>query len=89
MARMVVCVRALERVTALDTHARAQAVWYRVTGLASRSARDLGVSIIEAEIRHAQYEVLLEVATLVLAGEPVEIARELRARAERIIRPTT
>ena len=88
MVRMVVRVRALERVTALDAHARAQSVWYRVTGLASRSARDLGVSIIEAEIRHAQYEVLLE-AKLVLAGEPVEIARELRARAERIIRPTT
>jgi hypothetical protein len=89
VARMVVRVRALERVTALDAHARAQSVWYRVTGLASRSARDLGVSIIEAEIRHAQYEVLLEAAKLVLAGEPVEIARELRARAERIIRPTT
>jgi hypothetical protein len=72
----------------LDAHARAQSVWYRVTGLASRSARDLGVSIIEAEIRHAQYEVLLEAAKLVLdAHEPVESARELRARAEKTIRP--
>ena len=88
MARMVVRVRALERVTALDAHARAQSVWYRVTGLASRSARDLGVSIIEAEIRHAQYEVLLEAAKLVLTDqEPVDIARELRARAEKTVRP--
>ena len=86
---MVVRVRALERVTALDAHARPQAVWYRVTALASRSARDLGVPTIEAEIRHTQYEFLLEAAKLVLAGEPEKIARALRARAERIIRPTT
>ena len=72
----------------MDTHARAQSVWYRVAGLASRNERDLGVSIIEAEIRHAQYEVLLEAVKLVLTDRPlVEIARELQARAEKAIRP--
>ena len=72
----------------MDTHARAQSVWYRVAGLASRNARDLGVSIIEAEIRSGQYEVLLEAAKLVLTDQPpIEIARKLRELAERTIRP--
>jgi hypothetical protein len=72
----------------MDTHARAQSVWYRVAGLASRNARDLGVSIIEAEIRHAQYEVLLEAVKLVLTDQPLAaIARQLRERAEQLIRP--
>jgi hypothetical protein len=44
--------------------------------------------IIEAEIRSAQCEVLLEAAKLVLSGEPIEIARKLREMAERAIRPT-
>ena len=69
-------------------HARAESVWYRVAGLASRNARDLGVSIIESEIRHAQYEVLLEAAKLVLTdAPPIEIARKLQELAERTIRP--
>ena len=55
----------------MDAHARAQSVWCRVAGLASRSERDLGVSIIEAEIGHAQYEVLLEAAKLVLTDQPL------------------
>jgi len=39
------------------------------------------------EIRSAQHEVLLEAAKLVLTGEPIEIARLLRERAEKTIRP--
>jgi hypothetical protein len=72
----------------LDPHARAESVWYRVAGLASRNQRDMGVQIIEDEIRSGQYEVLLEAAKLVLTDQPlVESARELRARAEKAIRP--
>ena len=72
----------------MDPHARAESVWYRVAGLASRDQRDLGVQIIEAEIRFGQYEILLEAAKLVLTDEPpIEIARKLRALAERTIRP--
>jgi hypothetical protein len=41
----------------MDPHARAESVWYRVAGLASRTQRDIGVAIIEAEIRQAQYEI--------------------------------
>ena len=46
------------------------------------------VEIIEAEIRSAQHEVLLEAAKLVLSGEPIEIARQLRDMAEQTIRRT-
>jgi len=49
---------------------------------------DLAVEIIEAEIRSAQYEVLLEAAKMELRGEPDEIARKLLGMAERTIRPT-
>ena len=66
---------------------RAVSVWYRTAWLASRDQKDLAVEVIEAEIRSAQYEVWLEAARLVLSGEPVEIARQLRDRAERTIRP--
>jgi hypothetical protein len=67
---------------------RAVSIWYRTAGLASRNQKDLAVEIIEAEILHAQYEVLLEVAKLVLLdAEPVDIARQLREHAERTIRP--
>ena len=72
----------------MDPHARAESVWYRVAGLASRNQRDVGVSIIEAEIRSGQYEVLPEAAKLVLTdAPPIEIARKLRELAERTIRP--
>ena len=48
----------------------------------------MAVEIIEAEIRHAQYEVLLEAGKLVLLdAQPVEITRKLREIAERTIRP--
>jgi hypothetical protein len=71
----------------VDPHDRATSVWYRIAGLLRR--KDLAIDIIEGEIRSAQHEVLLEAAKLVLTGEPVEIARQLRARAEQTIRPPT
>jgi hypothetical protein len=69
----------------MDPHARAESVWYRIAGLLRR--KDLAIDIIAAEIRSAQHEVLLEAAKLVLSGEAVDIARQLRERAERTIRP--
>jgi hypothetical protein len=69
----------------MDPHARATSVWYRVAGLLRR--KELAIEIVEAEIRSAQHEVLLEAARLVLSGEPIEIARKLRERAEQAIRP--
>ena len=45
-------------------HERAKSVWYRIAGLLRR--KDLAVDIIEAEIRSAQHEALLEAAKLVL-----------------------
>ena len=72
----------------MDPHERATSVWYRIAGLISRKQKDLAVEIIEAEIRSAEYELLLEVSRLVLSGDPIEIARRLRERAERVIRPT-
>jgi hypothetical protein len=71
----------------MDPHERAVSVWSRIAGLISRQQKTLAVEIIEAEIRSAQHEVLLDAARLVLSGEPVEIARQLRDRAERTIRP--
>jgi len=69
----------------MDPHERATSVWYRVAGLLRR--KELAIEIVEAEIRSAQREVWLEAARLVLTSEPVEIARQLRDRAERTIRP--
>ena len=69
----------------MDPHERATSVWYRVAGLLRR--KELAIEIIEAEIRSAQYEVWLEASRLVLTGDPIEIARQVRARAERTIRP--
>jgi hypothetical protein len=69
----------------MDPHERATSVCYRIAGLLRR--KDLAVDIIEAEIRSAQHEVLLEAAKLVLSGDAVTIARQLRGRADRTIRP--
>ena len=77
-----------DRMPDMDGHERATSCWYRVAGLVSREQKDLAVEIIEAEIRSAQHEVLLEAAKLVLSGEPIAIAQQLRDRAERTIRPT-
>jgi hypothetical protein len=71
----------------MDPHERATSCWYRVAGLVSREQKDLAIDIIESEIRSTQHEVLLEAAKLVLSGDPIAIARQLRDRAERIIRP--
>ena len=79
--------RKSDRMPGMDPHERATSVYYRVAGLVTRERKDLAVEIIEAEIRSAQHEVLLEAAKLVLSGEPVEIARRLREQAERTIRP--
>lgn len=70
----------------MDPHERATSCWYRVAGLVSREQKDLTVEIIEAESRSAQHEVFLDAARLVLSGEPIEIARQLRARAQQTIR---
>jgi len=70
----------------MDPHERAESCWYRIAGLISREQKDLAVEIIEAEIRAAQHEVLLDAARLVLSGEPIAIARQLRDRAEGTIR---
>ena len=69
----------------MGPHERATSCWYRVAGLLRR--KELAIDIIEGEIRSAQHEVLLEAAKLVLSGEPIEIARQIRERAEQIIRP--
>jgi len=72
----------------MDPHERATSVYCRVMGLVTRERKDLAVEIIEAEIRSAQHEVLLEAAKLVLTDdEPIEIARKVREMAEQTIRP--
>jgi hypothetical protein len=58
----------------------------QIAGLLGR--KEIAIEIIEAEIRSAQHEALLEAAKLVLTGDPVEIARKLHERAERAVRPT-
>ncbi len=72
----------------MDPHERAISLWHRVAGLASREQRELAIEIIGAEIRSAQYEVLLQAAKMVLTDQPpTEIARRLRGWAERTVRP--
>src|SRR5262245_58269229 len=56
------------RMPGMDPHARAVSCWYRVAGLVSREQKDLAVEIIEAEIRSAQHEVLLDAASLCSAA---------------------
>jgi len=68
----------------MDPHARAESVWYRVAGLLRR--KEIAIDIIEANIRSAQHDALLEAAKLVLSAEPIEAARQLRAKAERTIK---
>jgi hypothetical protein len=65
----------------MEPRARAESVWYRTAGLATRNRKDLAVDIIESEIRSAMHEVWLEAAKLVLTeNEPIEIARQFRDR---------
>ena len=54
-------------------HERATSCYYRIGGLVTRGQRDLAVEIIEAEMRSAQHEVLLEAAKLALSGEPTDV----------------
>jgi hypothetical protein len=70
----------------MDPDERATSCWYRIAGVISREQKDLAVEIIEAEICSAQHEVL-DAARLVLSGEAIDIARQLRDRAKRTIRP--
>jgi hypothetical protein len=51
----------------MDPHERATSVWYRVARLLRR--KKLAIEIVEAEIRSAQHEVLLEAARLVPRSE--------------------
>jgi len=70
----------------MDAHERATSCWYRVAGLLRR--KDLAIDIIASEITAAQREVWLEASRLVLTpGEPTEIARKMRDRAEQAIKP--
>lgn len=69
----------------MEPRERATSVWYRIAGLLRR--KEIAIDIIEAEIRSAQQEALLEAAKLVLTGDPVEIARKLHERAELTVRP--
>jgi len=65
---------------------RATSIWYRIAGLIGQ--RDIALDIIEAEIRSAQHEVLLEAERLVVTGiSGPSIAKALRDRAEQTIRP--
>ncbi len=71
----------------MDPHDRATSVLYRVAGLISRQEKDLAIDIIEAEIRSAQHEVLLEAERLAVSGiSGPSAAKALRGRAEQLIR---
>ena len=73
---------------ATDPRERASRVWYRIAALISRKRKDLAIDIIEGEIRSAQHDALHEAERLVVSGFGTQtIAKELRKRAERTIRP--
>jgi len=75
----------------MEPRERATSVWYRIAGLIGQ--RDIAVDIIEAEIRAAQHETLLEAERLIVktlgpGGFGAEsLAKTLRERAEQTIRP--
>jgi len=71
----------------MDPTSERSSCGYRIARLISREQKALAVENIEAEIRSVQHELLLDAARLVLSGDPVEIARQLRDQAERTIRP--
>ncbi len=72
----------------MDPHERATSCWYRIAGLISRKQKDLAIDIFEGEIRSAQHEVLLEAERLAVSGiSGPSVARALREKAERTIRP--
>jgi hypothetical protein len=66
-----------------------QASSLAVAAQASRESvttNDLAIDIIAGAIRSAQHELLIEAAEFVLSGEPIEIARKLRERADQVTR---
>ena len=75
----------------MEPRERATSIWYRIAGLIGQ--REIAVDIIEAEIRAAQHEALLEAEQLIVktlgpGGFGAEsLAKTLRERAERTIRP--
>ena len=74
---------------AMEPRDRATSVWYRIASLIGQ--QEIAVDIIEAEIRSAQHEALLEAERLVVEtlGRSVgaeSLAKTLRERAERTIR---
>jgi len=75
----------------MEPRERAMSIWYRIAGLIGQ--REIAVDIIEAEIRAAQHEALLEAEQLIVktlgpGGFGAEsLAKTLRERAERTIRP--
>jgi hypothetical protein len=64
----------------VDPHEHATSVWYRIAGLISRKQKDLAVSLIEAEIRSAQKQVLLDASDRVTDPTAKKLLHEL-ARA--------
>jgi len=69
------------RPIATDPRERASRVWYRIAALISRKRKDLAIDIIEHDALH-------EAERLVVSGFGTQtIAKELRKRAERTIRP--
>jgi hypothetical protein len=83
---------ALEHVNTerMDSDNRAELLWSRTAGLASHDRKVRAVDIIEAEIRSAQREALLEAAKLVVltADQPViEVARLLHGLANQVMQP--
>jgi len=72
----------------MEPHERATSCWYRIAGLISRKQKDLAIDIFEGEIRSAKHEVLLEAERLAVSGiSGPSVARALREKAERTIRP--
>src|SRR5262245_63279028 len=86
-SRMVVTLEHVDT-DRMDPDDRAELLWSRTAGLASRDRKDRAVDIIEAGIRSAQREALLEAAQLVLTNQPVvAIARQLREAACALMDP--
>ena len=71
----------------MECHECVTSVWYRIAGLLHR--KELAIETIEAEIVQRCTRSRCEASKLVLTGEPIEIARQLRDRAEQVVRPPT
>src|SRR5215467_3744596 len=73
--------RISDRMPRMDPHERATSVWYRIAGLITRKQKDQAVSIIAAEIRSAQKEVLLDASDRVSDPTAKKLLHELARRA--------